>query len=1154
MRTPALPSPRRIAAGAGLVLLAAGLTPIAASPANADVATKIATFPYSQDWSNAALITANDDWSGVAGVQGYLGAALTGTTTGVDPQTLTAEASDTDVVANALASANNGGVLEVEGNTIAIQGSGSAGAPHVAFHLDLTGQTNVTFAFNARDLDASADNATQQIAVQYRVGGTGAYTNLPDGYIADATTASSATQVTAKSVALPAAANNQASVFVRVMTTNAVGNDELVGIDDISITAEGGTSALAVTNPGPQSSVVGTPISTLTLTAGGGTGPYTFGATNLPAGLSLNTETGAITGTPTTAGTPTVEVSVTDANDVTDTESFVWTVTDPAAITPIAEVQGTGGATPLLGQDVKTQGVVTATFPTGGLNGFYIQTPGADTPDASDAVFVYGGTSGFTTYPAVGDSVEVTGEAAEFSGQTQIVAAQSGVVAITPSLGTVTPKTVVPGTDCELPGTACLEAAALNTAREVAESELFQPTAPWTATDVYDGSPFWQGTSFSSAFRGEIGVAANSDMPLVTPTEVVDAQATADIAERVKYNNAHRIVMDDGSSVTYSSGANRDLPFPWFTADHSVRVGAEISFPKPVVFTEGFGTWRILPQSQIVGDPTGQIDVEQTRADNLAPQDVGGDVKLATFNVLNYFPTTGEEFVSSGLGTCTFYNDRAGNPITNNQCNPNGPRGAANDVNLQRQQDKIVAAINTADADIVSLEELENSVKFGKNRDFAINELVAALNDDAGAGTWAAVASPATLPTLAEQDVIRNGFVYKPGNVALVGDSVVLSDESASGEAFEDAREPLAQAFKQVGTADADAFAVIVNHFKSKGSGNPDPFGQGNANDQRIAQAESLVTFADEFKTARGISRVFLAGDFNAYSEEDPIQVLNAAGYANLESTSDPDEETYNFDGMVGSLDHVLANEAAFDDVNAVDVWEINGSESVYYEYSRFNSNVTNLYAPTPFRSSDHSPEIVGINVTERQPVSTTVTGSAAPVEYGSEGSVSIEVLPSTATGSVTVTKDGDALGSATLASGAATVTLAAKALPIGTHELTITYSGDEWHEASTGSVSVTVTRASATISTEVRPEQVVAKNTTAEVVVTVTADGLTPTGTVLVAVDGRTYRASLTNGRAVVELKKFKKPGTYDAAVSYFGDAYTKAATVIVSIEVDGR
>ena len=108
------------------------------------------------------------------------------------------------------------------------------------------------------------------------------------------------------------------------------------------------------------------------------------------------------------------------------------------------------------------------------------------------------------------------------------------------------------------------------------------------------------------------------------------------------------------------------------------------------------------------------------------------------------------------------------------------------------------------------------------------------------------------------------------------------------------------------------------------------------------------MTFANEFKTLRGITRVFLAGDFNAYSEEDPIQVLNAAGYTNLESTSDPDEESYNFDGQIGSLDHVLANAAALADVDGVDIWEINANESVYYEYSRFNYNVTNLYSDRP--------------------------------------------------------------------------------------------------------------------------------------------------------------------------------------------------------------
>ncbi len=912
-------------------------------------------------------------------------------------------------------------------------------------------------------------------------------------------------------------------------------------------------TGLEATFPGDQTGQVDSPVAPFAMAATGGTSPYTWTATGLPAGVIIASN-GTVSGTPTTAGAYTVTATATDAATPTpasDDVTFAFTVSEAATPTSIAEIQGTGAASPFAGQSVITQGVVTASYPTGGLNGFYLQTPGSDTTDASDAIFVYGGASGFATYPAVGDSVKVSGEAAEFSGQTQIAALQAGITPIAP-LGTVIPKTTVPGTVCALPGTTCLDGAALNEAREVAEGELFQPTAPWTATDVYDGSPYYQGTSNSGAFRGEIGVAADSDAPLVSPTEVIDAQATAQIGARTRYNDAHRIVMDDGSSWTYSTSSHANDPFPWFTPDHTVRVGAGITFPKPVIFTQGFSTWRILPQGQIVGAPTGRIDIEQTRP--ATPEDVGGDVTLATFNVLNFFPTTGEEFVSSGLGTCSYFYDRANNAITNNRCNPDGPRGAANEANLARQRDKIVAAINTANADVVSLEELENSVKFGKDRDFAINQLVAALNEKAGAGTWAAVASPSTLPATADQDVIRNGFIYQPARVSLVGDSVVLSDESTTGGAFADAREPLAQAFKEVGTPDAGAFAVIVNHFKSKGSGNPDPDGQGNATDQRVAQAKSLVRFADEFTTARGITRVFLAGDFNAYSQEDPIQVLEEAGYTSLDSTSNPDEETYNFDGMVGSLDHVLANGPALADVNAVDVWDINGYESVYYEYARFNSNATNLYAPNPFRSSDHSPEIVGINSADIQPVSTTITGAAAPIEYGSEGSVAIEVSPSTATGTVTVDEGGNVLGSATLASGAATVVIAARTLSIGSHTLTLTYAGDAWHETSTGSVTVTVTKASPTISTDVTPERVVAKDTKPRVIVTVSADGLAPTGTVLVAVDGTSYWASLRDGTAVLELKKFKKPGSYAAAVSYFGDAYTKAATVIVTIQVDGR
>ena len=379
----------------------------------------------------------NDVWSGVNGVQGYLGDDGSTTASNVDPQTRLADSwsTTTDVVANALPTAGNGGVLEVEGDTIAMQGSGTADASDVAFHLDLTGQTDAQFSFDAKDLDATEDNAIQQIAVHYRVGNAGDYTNLPDGYIADPTTADSATQVTHRDVSLPAAVDGQADVYVRVMTTNAGGNDELVGIDNIAITMDAGPTPVNVTSPGGKTGTEGIAITPFNLAATGGTPPYTWLAVSgMPPGVSVATD-GTVSGTPTTQGDydPIVEATDSAGPPVSDTETFSFDIAAaPAGVTPIAGVQGDNAATsPLDGQVVKVEGEVTASYPTGGLNGFYIQTPGPDTtPDASDGIFVYGGPGGFTpaTYPAIGDSVSVTGTVGEFSGATQIAANDAGVV------------------------------------------------------------------------------------------------------------------------------------------------------------------------------------------------------------------------------------------------------------------------------------------------------------------------------------------------------------------------------------------------------------------------------------------------------------------------------------------------------------------------------------------------------------------------------------------------------------------------------------------------------------------------------------------------------------------------------------------------------
>jgi hypothetical protein len=201
------------------------------------------TLPFSQNWSNTALITVNDDWAGVPGIIGYRGDDLT-VATGTDPRTLLADGSATPVDVNANQTNpdtfTTGGVAEFEitNPTIALNGSGTADAPHIVVHLNTTDQSNINFQCNLRDLDASADDATMQVDVQFRVGGTGSYASVPGGYFADVTTGGTATQVTPVNVNLPASADNAPLVEIRVITTNAVGNDEWVGVDDISVTAQ----------------------------------------------------------------------------------------------------------------------------------------------------------------------------------------------------------------------------------------------------------------------------------------------------------------------------------------------------------------------------------------------------------------------------------------------------------------------------------------------------------------------------------------------------------------------------------------------------------------------------------------------------------------------------------------------------------------------------------------------------------------------------------------------------------------------------------------------------------------------------------------------------------------------------------------------------
>jgi hypothetical protein len=93
------------------------------------------------------------------------------------------------------------------------------------------------------------------------------------------------------------------------------------------IVGGGGTGSVTVTNPGSKTGTVGTAISNITLSASGGTAPYTWTATGLPAGLTISTG-GVISGTPTTAGTSSVTVTAKDsvATPASGSASFTFMI------------------------------------------------------------------------------------------------------------------------------------------------------------------------------------------------------------------------------------------------------------------------------------------------------------------------------------------------------------------------------------------------------------------------------------------------------------------------------------------------------------------------------------------------------------------------------------------------------------------------------------------------------------------------------------------------------------------------------------------------------------------------------------------------------------------------------------------------------------
>ncbi|SDT34830.1 ExeM/NucH family extracellular endonuclease [Microlunatus soli] len=607
-----------------------------------------------------------------------------------------------------------------------------------------------------------------------------------------------------------------------------------------------------------------------------------------------------------------------------------------AAEQSITAIQGTGASSPLVGQTVSTEpSVITAVYPAAkGFAGFVIQAPGSggswDPEQPSSAVFVYAGSKmGTAPYDVqLGDAVTVTGKISEYQGLTEINA--TGVDPVEQSLPAPKPIT----------GVRWQDTAAH---RENLESMLLQPDQSFAVADTY---PLYK--------YGELALGADG-VP-VQPTDV-GAPDTPAYTDQLTANEANAVGLDDGTNQTFT--ATDDFAggtLPYLTRDHDIRRGDQVTINEPVIVDYRNDSWKFNPTAPIAaGEEIATVE-EQPKP---AVPTVGNGLRVASFNVLNYFTSTGQ-----GRDSCT-----GGNPDTSGSDNVTfdcDVRGAWDADDLGRQQAKIVAAINQLDPSVAGLMEIENSAQLGEQTDEAVSTLVDALNKAAHEDDkWAFVPSSKQLPD--EADVITNALIYQPGKAELVTAPYADGADAGSGGAFANARTPIAAGFAPAGGG--EPVLVSVNHFKSKGSAPDDGpnadqgDGQGAWNASRIEQAKALSSWISAVRKRTKIKSVALIGDFNSYSQEDPIRTLAAAGFANA---APADQYSYTFDGLAGSLDHVLLNKAARKRLDGAGVWGINSPEPLAAEYSTYRTTKIDYYRADPYRSSDHDPVLVGLAAGKR--------------------------------------------------------------------------------------------------------------------------------------------------------------------------------------------
>ncbi|WP_088283643.1 ExeM/NucH family extracellular endonuclease [Ideonella sp. A 288] len=663
-----------------------------------------------------------------------------------------------------------------------------------------------------------------------------------------------------------------------------------------------------------------------------------------------------------------VAVTATDPTGLADTQALsvqVNDVIDANQITRISAIQGDGAASPLVGQTVNVQARVTAWLPNSRL--FFVQEEATDQDGnvaTSEGVAVfYGNGASPVNADSVGDIVRFGARIAEFNGLTEL--------------------TTLSGFTVVRDGTAAdLDAPVSVTLPLASAAVLEQVEGMHVTVSAGGGGALHVGDTFTFARFGEMTLHAGgvpvqytqTNLPSVAGYAAFNAALTLNTLQIDDGNTAQNptlAALNSGTRILRDATDDGIANGAPLAAGNFLRVG-DTTDAVTGVLSFAFSAYELHPTDTLALTATPRPAAPDTAALNATGV---AEIKVASFNVLNYFTTL----------------DAGGATFTNPLGTSHQPRGANTAAEFAQQRDKVVAAILGTGAQVFGLNEIQNN-GFGDETS-AIDDLVDALNAAVGSARFAYVAGPygtgSGSVATAGDDAIMVGILYDATAVQPLGSAQV--PDTAIYTAFQDSsRVPLAQTF---GYADdpSKQFTLVVNHLKSKGSlssnfgGDLDAGdGQGNNNPTRLEAVVDLARWLDTDPTGYDDGDVLLVGDYNSYAMEDPVRFLSDAAFdaaavyggydipaaaeglaGRYTDLSHGGDYGYVFDGQRGSLDHAFASAGLSGEVTGITHWHVNADEQVATDYNdEFKpADVQGLAGSDAFRSSDHDPVIIGLRL-----------------------------------------------------------------------------------------------------------------------------------------------------------------------------------------------